>query len=98
MQIKNDTANRKFTASVDGGEAKIRYRRGPDNAYELVATEVPEEARGKNIADQLVREALRVAKEEDVQVIATCPYVKRWFEKHPEEQGILMKSEKRAQL
>lgn len=96
MEIKNDTANRKFTTQVTGGEAKIRYRRGPDDAYDLVATEVPPEARGQNIADKLVREALRVAKEEDVKIIATCPYVKKWFEKHPEENGILLHADKRV--
>lgn len=89
MEIKNDTANRKFTAQVPGGEAKIIYRRGPDNVYELISTEVPVEARGHLIASDLVTEAIRVAKAEDVKVIATCPYVRSWFRKHPDQSGIL---------
>lgn len=90
MEIENVTGS-KFRVMVDGGEAHILYRRGPENSYDLIATEVPPEARGQNVADQLVREALRTAKAENVKIIATCPYVKRWFEKHPEENGILLR-------
>lgn len=90
MQIEN-IDGKKFRAMVDGGEAHILYRRGPENSYNLIETLVPVKSRGKNVADQLVREALQTARAENVKVIATCPYVKRWFEKHPEEQSILLK-------
>lgn len=90
MQVEN-VVGKKFRATVEGGEARILYRRGPENSYNLIETLVPAEARGKNVADQLVRAALQTARDENVKVIATCPYVKRWFEKHPEEQSILLK-------
>jgi predicted GNAT family acetyltransferase len=89
MEIKNDTNSKKFTSQVEGGEAYIIYRRGPENAYELVSTLVPPPARGHNVADQLVRMALETAKREQVKIIATCPYVRSWFKKHPSEQAIL---------
>ncbi|KHD89208.1 MAG: acetyltransferase [Bdellovibrio sp. ArHS] len=89
MDFKHDVQGQKIFTMVEGGEAHILYRRGQDNSYDLYSTEVPPEARGKNVADQLVREALKLAKSEKAQVIATCPYVKKWFEKHPEEKAIL---------
>lgn len=89
MEIQNDTTNHKFITQVEGGEAHILYRRGINNELELYATLVPTQARGKNIADQMVREALKFAKEEKVQIIDTCPYVQVWFKKHPEESHIL---------
>ncbi|KYG62148.1 GNAT family N-acetyltransferase [Bdellovibrio bacteriovorus] len=88
MEFKHDVQGHKFLTMVEGGEAHLLYRRKGD-VYDLYATEVPPEARGKNVADQLVREALKTAKQENAQVIATCPYVKKWFEKHPEEKSIL---------
>ncbi|WII72130.1 GNAT family N-acetyltransferase [Bdellovibrio sp. 22V] len=96
MDIQNDSTHRRFKTLVDGGEAHILYHRGPQNSYDLFATEVPPESRGKNIADQLVREAIKVAKSENVQIIATCPYVKHWFDKHPEEKEILQRNEIRG--
>lgn len=89
MEITHEPAHHKFSVQVPGGEGVILYRRGPDNSYDLYATEVPVEARGKNVADQLMRKALQTAKDEKVKIIPTCPYVERWFDRHPDEKGIL---------
>jgi Predicted acetyltransferase len=89
MEIQHDSENHKFYANVEGGEAHLLYRHGENDALDLYATEVPAQARGKNIADSLVREAIKQAKEDDVQIVDTCPYVKSWFAKHPEESAIL---------
>ncbi|WP_374000440.1 GNAT family N-acetyltransferase [Bdellovibrio bacteriovorus] len=90
MKIEN-ILNQKFTVQVTGGEARLLYRRGPENSLDLYSTQVPVEARGQNIAEKLVLEALQFAKDEGVKVIPTCPYVHRWFEKHPEEAWRLLK-------
>lgn len=91
LEIRNDTQKKKFIADVDGGQATLTYRKGNNNVYELVATEVPVASRGQNVGDALVKEALKTARSEMAQVIATCPFVKRWFVKHPDEQSILAK-------
>jgi predicted GNAT family acetyltransferase len=38
------------------------------------------------VADALVRAALAYARERDLNVIATCPYVQAWLRRHPEER------------
>ncbi|WP_413586605.1 GNAT family N-acetyltransferase [Bdellovibrio sp. HCB274] len=91
MNIRHDLAGQRFVTNVQGGDAHILYRRGPNNSYDLYATYVPVESRGQNIADLLVREAIRTAKSEQVQIVDTCPYVASWFRKHPEESKILSK-------
>ena len=91
MEIKHDIANKKFSTQVLGGEAHALYRRGPLNSYDVFSVEVPVESRGKNIADLLVREVLKAARSENVHIIPTCPYVARWFNRHPEEQSLLLK-------
>lgn len=91
MDIINNKTEQKFSTSTSGGEAFISYRRGPQNSYDLNFVFVPPEARGQNIADQLVRKALQQAKDEKVKVIPTCSYVSTWFDRHPEEAEILLK-------
>ncbi|UYL08952.1 N-acetyltransferase [Bdellovibrio sp. SKB1291214] len=91
MNIRHDKGGQRFVTNVQGGDAHILYRRGPNNSYDLYATYVPTESRGQNIADRLVREAVRVAKEDKVQIIDSCPYVASWFKKHPEETRVLSK-------
>lgn len=93
VQVRHESHKNRFVANVEGGEAVLKYRRGPGNSYDLLSTNAPEEARGQNVGDKLVRAALQVAKDENVQVIGTCPYVRHWFEKHPEERAILWKGD-----
>ncbi|MEK2643956.1 GNAT family N-acetyltransferase [Bdellovibrio sp. BCCA] len=85
--------DKKFSAQVEGGEAVLLYRRGPQNSMDILGVEVPPPARGKNVADQLMREALRKAKEEHVKVIASCSYAESWFDRHPEEEDIIFHNE-----
>lgn len=92
MDITNDTQHSKFTTIVDGVEAKIIYKRGTGNAYDLVHTIVPKEIEGRGIAGELVKFAIATARAENVKIIATCPYVKRWFEKHPEQDDVLLRT------
>ncbi len=91
MNIRHDMAGKRFVATVDGGDAHILYRRVQINLMISLATYVPTESRGKKVADQLVREAIRVAKADNVKIIDSCPYVHGWFQKHPEENKILSK-------
>lgn len=80
--------NEKFFFHVPGGEAHLMYEKA-GNALDIFEVMVPVESRGKNIAESLVKEALKFAKENNMQIIPTCPYVKKWFERHPEESSIL---------
>ena len=47
-------------------------------------TYVPEEQRGRKVAEALVRHALDDTLLNGYKFIATCPYVERFVEKHPE--------------
>lgn len=49
-------------------------------------TYVPEEMRGRKLAEKLVRHGLDDTMKNGYKFIATCPYVQRFVEKHPEYQ------------
>jgi predicted GNAT family acetyltransferase len=38
------------------------------------------------VGDALVRAALRYAHQRGARVMATCPYVRAWLRRHPEER------------
>ncbi|HWN41160.1 MAG TPA: GNAT family N-acetyltransferase [Thermoanaerobaculia bacterium] len=47
-------------------------------------TYVPEEQRGRKVAERLVRHALDDSMKNGYKFTPTCPYVERFVEKHPE--------------
>lgn len=47
-------------------------------------TWVPEELRGQKIAERLVRHALDDSMRNGYKFLATCPYVERFVQEHPE--------------
>jgi len=56
----------------------------------LVHTEVLEAFRGRGIADQLARFALEDARRRGLRVIAICPFVRDYVERHPETRDIVV--------
>lgn len=70
---------------VEGGiEAQLVYRTD-DGTLELVHTEVPDELGGRGVAGGLVRAAVERAARTGETVKPTCPYVRSWLQKHPDE-------------
>jgi uncharacterized protein len=71
----------RFISRVADEEALLEYRLLPDHGIEFSRTFVPEELRGKGIAEKLVRSGLAWAREQEYVIQASCWYVKR-FLKH----------------
>lgn len=86
MVVQHDAEGRRFFATLADGEAELFYGYFADDILDLQHTEVPSSAQGQGVGDALVRAALAFAQEQDLRVIATCPYVQRWLRKHPEER------------
>jgi len=85
VKVQQDEKERKFYADVDGHEAVIEYAK-MDDVYNLVHTYVPEELRGKGIADRLVRGTLDEIKRQGARFLPSCAYVQAFVKKHPEYQ------------
>jgi predicted GNAT family acetyltransferase len=56
----------------------------------LIHTEVLPAYRGQGIAEELVRFALDDARRRGLRVIATCPYVRSYVQRHPETHDIVV--------
>ncbi|MFI1992171.1 NAD(+)/NADH kinase [Actinoplanes sp. NPDC020271] len=68
-----------------GGEVAgvLHYRRGPDQV-ELLHTEVDQAFSGRGLAGRLAAAALADARSRAAHVVATCPFVAGYLERHPE--------------
>lgn len=56
-------------------------------------TYVDPDYRSGGLASKLVFEAYNYLKKNDIKVVATCPYVVKWFERHQDHQDILVLDE-----
>jgi len=84
LKIHHDEAGRRFAAEVERGEAVLDYELVDGDTLDLRRTFVSDELRGEGVAGQVVRYALDWARHHDKKIVATCPYVARFLERHPE--------------
>jgi len=85
--IHNESAGR-FEAHLPEGVCRADYRR-VGNTLHMVHTEVPREVRGRGVAGRVVEAALDYAQSQGLKVMPLCSYVRAYFQRHPERQGLL---------
>lgn len=89
LDIEHDMDNNRFVADTEHGQASLEYSRVDQDTLDYKSTFVPEEERGEGLGEKLVLHALDWAEENDFQVIATCPFVRRVLDQHPERSGVV---------
>lgn len=67
-----------------GAEAELTYGRGEGNVLVADHTYVPNEFRGRGIAEILVQHLIADAEREGTRILPLCSYVAVQFERHPE--------------
>lgn len=83
--LTDDQAASKFEIRVGGEVAGyIMYHRRGSRQINLVHTEVGDKFQGAGIAGKLARFALDTARQEHLEVLPSCPYVRGWIAKHPD--------------
>jgi predicted GNAT family acetyltransferase len=86
--IVNNKAHQRYELAVDGHLAATYYKIA-DGVITLIYTEVPPELGGKGIGSKLIKGALDQVRADGLKVIAQCPFVKAYIDKHPEEADLL---------
>ena len=77
-----------FEAHVDGHVAFVSYIKHGDTVI-FTHTEVPKELQGRGLANVLARAVLDRARAEGWRVVARCPFIASFIERHPEYQPLL---------
>ena len=88
-EIVNNRAQHRYELAVDGHIAATYYEIA-NGVITFEHTEVPPELGGKGVGSKLVKGALDQVRTEGLKVIAQCPFVKAWIDKHPDYTTLLM--------
>lgn len=88
IAIVDNPEETRFEADVDGHIAFVSYLRRDDTVF-FTHTEVPKELEGRGIGSALARAVLDRARAEHWKVVARCPFIAKYVERHPEYQSLL---------
>jgi predicted GNAT family acetyltransferase len=88
VDVVHNERESRFEARVPEGLCRADYRR-VGRTLHMVHTEVPAQARGRGVAGQVVAAALDYAEAAGLTVMPMCSYVRGYFRRHPERQGLL---------
>jgi uncharacterized protein len=90
LEVKHNSGEDRF--EVDLGDGKIGrteyFMR--DGTYVFVHTEIPPEFGGRGIADKIAKFALDYVQEQGGKVIARCPFMSKYIQRHKEYQPLLV--------
>ena len=85
LNVEHNELAHKYSARIQGDEAVVTYLEEGDTVV-FTHTVVPEAQRGRGVGDELVRQALEDVRRRGRKVAASCPFVVRYLERHPEYQ------------
>lgn len=87
-EVKNNEGAHRFEVEVEGHQAILDYRLTGNRLF-LVHTEVPEAIERRGVGSSLARAALEFARSKNLGVVAVCPFVANYLQKHPEFQDLV---------
>jgi hypothetical protein len=87
-EVVNNPAHSRYELAVEGHIAATYYNIA-NGVITFIHTEVPPELGGKGIGSKLIRGALDQVRGDGLRVIAQCPFVKAFIEKHPDYADLL---------
>jgi predicted GNAT family acetyltransferase len=81
--IRDNSARHRFEMEVDGHVAVAQYSLEP-GVITFIHTEVPSALSGRGVGSALARGALEQVRAKGLKVIAQCPFIKAFMDKHTE--------------
>ncbi len=80
--VKNGSRGGFIIKGETGRFAEMTYSREGDSSMNIDHTQVDESLRGEGVAEKLLDAAVEFARENGLQVTATCPYAKKKLERN----------------
>jgi predicted GNAT family acetyltransferase len=92
VTVHDDPGSSRYEAFLDGRLAGFaEYRLSGEDRIVFVHTVVDDAFEGHGVGSTLVREALDdVRRRGTRKVVARCPFVRSWLERHPDQQDVLV--------
>ena len=79
-KIAHHPGAHRFVLSLPEGEARLEYSL-QSQWVNITHTWVPNELRGKGVADALMQACQQWCQQQGLQLVATCSYAVRWLER-----------------
>lgn len=88
ITVVHEPSFHRFRVESEGSGAVLQYM--PSNGTVVFThTEVPPEMEGQGIGGQLAKAGLEWARAQGLKVVARCPFVASYIQRHPEYQDLL---------
>jgi predicted GNAT family acetyltransferase len=88
--VTNNEAEKRYEARLDGELAGAAYYDTADDLIVFTHTEVDDAFEGHGVGSALARGALDdVRADGRRRVVARCPFIRGWIERHPDYQDLL---------
>jgi uncharacterized protein len=84
VEVTDDAAEHRYEITYGGELAGVAVYVDRPEGRAFVHTEMTPELEGHGLASRLVRDALDAEVAAGRTVIAECPYVVRWLQRHPD--------------
>ncbi|MBS0530245.1 MAG: N-acetyltransferase [Proteobacteria bacterium] len=85
--VRDNKSLNRFEMETEGGLAFANYRLTPGKVI-ITHTETPRALRGRGIASELVKGALKIIRADGLKVVAGCSFVVDYLDKHPEDADL----------
>jgi uncharacterized protein len=90
VEVTDNEAEKRFEARLGGELAGSAYYDTADDLIVFTHTEVDDAFEGQGVGSALARAALDAVRADGRRkVVARCPFIKAWIDKHPAYQDLL---------
>ncbi len=89
ISVKHDKVAQEFSVQLEDDQAEMTYALPEDKVMDFQHTFVPENFRNQGVANQLIQTGLKYAQENNFKIIASCPAVAAYVQRHKEYEKLL---------
>ena len=90
--MTDNAARKRFEIPVDGEPAGFAAYRARDGVVVFTHTQVDPAYEGQGVGGVLAQSALDQVRERGDRVVAQCPFISGWIEKHPDYRDLLVEA------
>jgi hypothetical protein len=90
LVVRDDAERGRYEARIGDQLAGASYYDQDGSVYEFLHTEVDPAFEGKGVGGRLVQGALDDVRGRGGRVIARCPFVRAWLDRHPDYADLVV--------
>jgi predicted GNAT family acetyltransferase len=89
FEVRDNAQRARYEALVDGDVAGFAAYRDTADARVFTHTQVADDYEGQGVGSRLARAALDDVRENGGKVVARCPFITAWLQRHPDYQDLI---------